>query len=361
MPRVLPRRCLWVLVCALLVGLAPAPLGATPAGAVPDMAGSAGPARVAPAQGSPVRIGTLGILADAPVYIAADRGYFAEQGLAPTLERFDTGAQMVAPLAAGQLDAGAGTPAASLFNAIGRDLPLRIVADNARVAPGRSHIVLVARPDLVGSTLRDYADLRGLRVAVNARGTGTEIQLDRALARGGLTLADVNLQEVPFPDMLPALANRSLDAGITLEPFLALGLARGVFEVFHPVGDFYPDQQIAVLLYSPQFAAQTDAASRFMVAYLRGLRDFADAFYRDVGREQVVDVLARNTVVQDRALYAAMIPHQVDRNGQLNREGLAADLDWYAAHGYLTGDKPDLNTVIDMRFVDYALAQLGRQ
>jgi NitT/TauT family transport system substrate-binding protein len=170
----------------------------------------------------------------------------------------------------------------------------------------------------------------------------------------------VDLQEVPFPDMLPALANRSLDAAITLEPFLALGLARNVFGVFHPVGDFYPNQQIAVLLYAPQFAAQTDVASRFMVAYLRGLRAFDDAFNREVGRDEVVDVLARNTVVQDRALYAAMVPHQVDRNGQLNREGLAADLDWYAAHGYLTGDKPDLNTVIDMRFVDYALGQLGR-
>ena len=65
------------------------------------------------------------------------------------------------------------------------------------------------------------------------------------------------LQSLPFPDMLPALSNRSLDAGITLEPFLALGQARTAFEVFHPVGDFYPDQQIAVLLYSPQFAAQT--------------------------------------------------------------------------------------------------------
>src|SRR4051794_26073436 len=210
-----------LLVAALGLLLLGSPLPPAP----PLAAAAAGAAALAgaDAQGaqSIVRIGTLGIIADAPIYIATDRGYFQQQGLAPTLERFDTGAQMVAPLAAGQLDAGAGTPAASLFNAIGRDLPLRIVADNARVAPGRSHIVLVARPDLLtGGTLRDYADLRGLRVAVNARGTGTEIQLDRALARGGLTLNDVSLQEVPFPDMLPALANRSLDAGITLEPFL---------------------------------------------------------------------------------------------------------------------------------------------
>src|SRR5579875_2070011 len=358
MPRGLPRLCLWVLVCGLLLSLAPAPSGAAPA--LP-------PAAVAQAPGAqagtlPVRVGTLGIVADAPVYLAADQGYFAEQGLAATLERFDTGAQMVAPLAAGQLDAGAGTPAASLFNAIGRDLPLRIVADNARVAPGNSHIVLVARPDLLsGGAVRDYADLRGRVIAINARGTGTEVQLARALALGGLTLADIDLREVPFPDMTTALANRSLDLAITIEPFLALGQARGGFEVFRYAGDYYPDQQIAVLLYAPHFAEQPDVARRFMVAYLKGLREFDDAFARGIGRAAVVDVLARNTVVRDPALYDMLIPHRVDRNGAVNREAIAADLDWYAANGYLAGPRPDLDRVIDPSFVDYAVAVLGRE
>lgn len=311
---------------------------------------------------TPVRIGTLGIIPDAPIYLAVERGYFAEQGLAPSVERFDTAAQMVAPLGAGQLDAGAGSPAASLFNAIGRGLPLRIVADNARVAPGRSHLALVARPDLLsGGVLRDYADLRGRVVAVNARGAGAEVQLARALALGGLSLADVDLREVPFPDMTAALANRSLDLAITIEPFLALGQARGVFEVFRYAGDYYPDQQIAVLLYAPHFAEQPDVARRFMVAYLKGLREFDDAFSRGIGREAVVDVLVRNTVVRDPALYDVLIPHRVDRNGAVNREAIAADLDWYAANGYLAGPRPDLDRVIDLSFVDYAVSVLGRE
>src|SRR5262245_48366326 len=258
--------------------------------------GTSGPAlsggvRTVAAQGSasPVRIGTLGILGDAPFYIAVDRGYFIQQGLAPTLERFDTGGQMVAPLAAGQLDAGAGTAAASLFNAIGGGLPLRIVADNERVAPGMSHLALEARPNLApGGSLRDYADLRGRAIGVNARGGGVEIQLEHALARGNLTLADVDVQVVPFPDMTQALANRSLDLAITIEPFLTLGVVHGDYQVFRPVGDFYPDQQVAVLLYGPQFAAQGDAPRRFMVAYLQGLRDFDDAFARGQGRDAVV-------------------------------------------------------------------------
>ena len=97
-----------------------------------------------------------------------------------------------------------------------------------------------------------------------------------------------------------------------------------------------------------------------MVAYLRGLRDFDDAFARNRGRAEVVDILTRNTVVRDAALYATMVPHRVDRNGQVNRESLAADLDWYAARGYLS-QRPDLSAVIDLSFLDYALGQLGRE
>src|SRR5438067_565784 len=235
---------------------------------------------------------------------------------------------------------------------VGSDLAIKLVADNARVAPGRSHIALVARPDLLADgELADYAGLRGRSIALNARGGGTEIQLDRALARGGLTIADIDLKEMPFPAMVAALATGSVDAAIEIEPFIALGRARGAFEICRPVGDFCPDHQVAVLLFSPQFAAQRDVAQRFMVAYLRGLRDFDDAFYRDRGRAEVVDILSRNKVVRDASLYAAMIPHRVDRNGQVNRDSLAADLDWYAAHGYLSGERPDLNAVIDTSFL----------
>ena len=45
--------------------------------------------------------------------------------------------------------------------------------------------------------------------------------------------------------------------------------------------EIVPRQQVAVIMYSPKFAAeQVDVARRFMLAYVKGLRDYNDAFVK---------------------------------------------------------------------------------
>ena len=69
------------------------------------------------------------------MYLAQERGYFAEQGFAVEFTPFDSGALMVAPVAAGQLDAMAAVPGPSLFNALARDVPSRPSEGRARPSP----------------------------------------------------------------------------------------------------------------------------------------------------------------------------------------------------------------------------------
>ena len=52
--------------------------------------------------------------------------------------------------------------------------------------------------------------------------------LDRALQPSGLTTQDVEFKLMPYPDMLVAMANRSIEGAMELEPFIAQGAARGV-------------------------------------------------------------------------------------------------------------------------------------
>src|SRR5438067_1012334 len=77
----------------------------------------------------------------------------------------------------------------------------------------------VVRKDLYDSgELRAPADLRGRRVAMNTRGASPEYLLTKVLDGAGLTLDDVDLVTIPFPDMPAALANGSVDAAIPAEP-----------------------------------------------------------------------------------------------------------------------------------------------
>jgi NitT/TauT family transport system substrate-binding protein len=78
------------------------------------------------------------------VYIASERGYFAEEGLEVTLAEV-SGMTLAAALANGQVD-GAGSPVnAALFNAIASGIPVRIVAPMARQDPGASSTYLMVR------------------------------------------------------------------------------------------------------------------------------------------------------------------------------------------------------------------------
>ena len=105
-----------------------------------------------------------------------------------------------------------------MFNAMARDLPIVLVADNTY--DGKNDILMV-RSDL-REQIRRPADLRGRRVAINAQGSILQYLLGRALQQDGLTLADVDLQFVPFPEMRIALENRSVDVVFQVEPFATL-------------------------------------------------------------------------------------------------------------------------------------------
>ncbi|MFI5267188.1 MAG: ABC transporter substrate-binding protein [Chloroflexota bacterium] len=331
--------------------------GATAASAKPASSASVSASAAASVGQVTVRAGVLGIVPDAPIFIGIERGYYADQGIKVETTKFTTAGDMIAPLAAGQLEVGLGTPGAGLFNAITRDVPIRVVGDNSRVAPGKSHLALLKRKD--NTSLNDYADLKGKKVSINAPAGGPEVELSRALAKGNLTFKDIDLKDVPFPDVNTALVNKSIDAGFNLEPFATLGIEKNDLAVFKYVGDFYPNDQVAVLLYSPKMVQNKDLATKFMIGYVKGLRDYYNAFFKNQDKAGVVQILAKDTAVKDPTLYDKMVSHVIDPNGGINLDSLTYDLNYFVESGSVK-QKPDLKEVVDLSFVDAAGAKLGK-
>lgn len=297
-------------------------------------------------------------VAAGPVYLARDRGYFAAQGLDVELVNFASSAEMVPALATGEVLAAVGAASPGVYNAVRRGIELKIVADAGSTPPGAGFTALVVRKDLVDSgAVRDYADLRGRRIAVPSRASTSLIDVDRALQLGGLTLNDVDVVELPFADVNAAFASRNLDAAIQIEPLVAAGVARELFVRWRGSDELYPGHQLAFIMYSPRMPA--DVGQRFMQAYLRGARDYQDAFFRNVGRSEVVQVLIANTPVKDAALYEQMAYAYVDPNGALNEASMAQDIDWWVRQGLLA-ERVELAGVVDNRYAEQAVQQLGR-
>jgi NitT/TauT family transport system substrate-binding protein len=309
-----------------------------------------------------VSIGVVSSSSDGGIFVANERGYFKQEGIDLDIQRFQTLVDMVAPLTGGQLQIAAGGLAASLYNAVDRGVALRIVADKGQApSPEWDFAALVIRKDLIDSgRLKDYKDLKGLTLVTSGRGNSPEVALATALNKGGLTLQDVNYSQMGFPDMVAAFQNKGIDGGIVIEPFLSRIVSDGTGVRWKGNVDIFGgNEQIAVIVYGEQFATRTDAAQHWMNAYIRGVRDYNDAFgSKKTGHDEVVQILVANTTVKDPKVVDQMRPAGLDPDGKLDVQSMKADLNYYVESGQVKATA-DLSKLIDTSFQEAAIRALG--
>jgi NitT/TauT family transport system substrate-binding protein len=308
-----------------------------------------------------VKVGELGIVADAPFYIGVERGYFAKAGLDVTFARFAGGAPMTLPLSTDDLQVAGGALSAALFNAFGRGLPIRIAMARSADMPGFSSDTLLLREDLRDTVTR-LGDLKGRTVAINAPASALDYMVGKMVESDGIGFGDIKTTYMPWPDMGAAFANRAIDAGAVAEPFPALYADRKLAITFRRAADVLrdPPLQVSVMLYSKGWIDRApDDVRAFTVAYLQATRDYFDAMRGGAQRAEVVDILAKHTSLTAKPLYDRIQWSYMDPNGQLSIGSLEDQEKWYERRGQL--EKPvDVRAMIDIRFLDNALAKLGR-
>ena len=184
---------------------------------------------LAHAQVETVTVGITNAATDAGFFIADKKGYFRAEGIEIKTTAFASAAGMVAPLGRGQLDVGAGTVSAGLYNAVEQGVQLRIIADKGSVTDKLEYSRLVVRKDLADSgRYKTLADLKGMTIAAASPGSGSESSVNEALKKGGLKYGDVKVVYMGFPQMLAALINKGIDAAQSNEPTLTRGLRDGI-------------------------------------------------------------------------------------------------------------------------------------
>jgi NitT/TauT family transport system substrate-binding protein len=307
-----------------------------------------------------VQIGVLNILGEAGIYIAAERGYFAEEGLIPELVSFDNTTRIVPALATGQIDVTGGGFSPNLVNAVQRGINLKLISSIQSSQPGRSTGGMLVRKPLVDSgQVRDWSDLRGLRVAIpGLSGLGGYI-VERALDLGGLSLSDVELIELPFPDMIPAFGNGNIDAAHSAEPLTTLAVDRGVAALWHGTADYAPGVASSLITYGPSLLdQQQEVGRRFMVAFMRGSRAYKTAVERGERGGEIVQILTKHTSVKDPAMYERMGSGFVDPDLAIDMADIAAQAAYYVRQGLLP-PTVEVAGLEDSSYRRAAVARLG--
>ncbi len=310
-----------------------------------------------------VTVGIYAATSDAPLFIADKKGYFRDEGIAVKLTNFQSAAMMVPPLGTGQLDVGAGSASAGLYNAVARGIKIRIVADKASSPLGYGATKLVVRKDHVDSgRYKSFKDFKGMKFAMNAPGVSNTALLNAALKSVGLRYSDVETADFSSPmDHVAALKNKSVDAAASIEPAPTLAVENGDAVVVGPDDVVYPNHQIAVLLYSQQFAAKTDLATKFMRAYIRAVRFYNDALkdskLAGPTANELISILTEYTPVKAE-IYRKVTPTGMHPDGNVNVESLALDQAFYTELG-LVKERVKLEDLVDMSFARNVVKGLG--
>jgi NitT/TauT family transport system substrate-binding protein len=377
----LNQRCVGAALVALwlLVACAPATSPPRPT-AVPTAASS--PAAVSPNRPAPaatsapsqpelptapavaLKVGTVPFATNAPFFIAQARGYFAEVGLDVEFASFNSVTQQVPALAQGQLHVGSCASNAACFNALQRGTDLRIVADltsAGKTERSTGNTALVVRKDLWDSgTIREPRNLVDRTVyLVPGPGGGDQPTVALWLQRNGVDPASVDWAGMPFPEQLAAMENQAIEAGIQTEPLLTVGLARGAHQILATQEQMDPTAQLLYLTYWAGIERMgAMVGERFMVAYLRGARDYINAFEYGVDQDAIIGILTTETLLKDPATYRQIKYSWVDPDGVVGLASLEARANVFRELGVLT-TAIDLSGAIDDRYRQFAVRYLG--
>jgi NitT/TauT family transport system substrate-binding protein len=311
----------------------------------------------AQAEDTTIHVALVRSISNGAELIALDRGYFKQQGLNVVIDDIDTSANTIAMLATNRLQIVAGGIAAGYFNALEKNVPVTIIADRVST-PIRHELML--RPDLEDE-IKDLKQLKGRTIASNGVGSVSTYELGKMLETAGLKASDVDIKILRFTQMGAAFANKAIDAALVIPPFtyeftdqhLAVGFAE-------PDKLVQPSPMtIAVIMTNTDWAKQNhDALQGYVSAYLRGVRDYCNAYHGGSNRDEMIDTIVRHGSESRPELLRnyPWVGRSVD--GRINVASMLDMQDWFVANKFSTAKLP-ADRLLDMSYADVAVKKLG--
>lgn len=269
----------------------------------------------------------LRLTSSAPLFIAMDKGFFAEEGIEIEPQWFDAAHPIAVSTASSKVDVGATGITASLYNMAANGQKLGIVADKGREQKGYSSSALLVTTDNYNAGVKSLKDLRGKRIGITQKGSTFHYMLGRMLETQGMSLNDVEI--VPLSKLsavMAALESKQIDGCILNEPNITKVQKAGYGKLVVQVGDVIPYQTSAIF-YSPDFMKNKDAAVRFMRAYNKACNYYYEAAVekKDAKKlEEVVNIVAKYVKAPAEDIKAGL-PY-IDKDGKLLVSDIATQI-----------------------------------
>ncbi len=274
-----------------------------------------------------VRVGYLPSLAASQLYIGIVEGFFQEEGLEVEISEIYSGPEIIQTLQARSVDIAFGiVPPLVMVRAKGTRIKSLggATLDSSEI---RDHRLLV-KP---GSAIRSPQDLRGKRIAVVAEPTSDGLGLLDYLESHGIKKDEVTLVKTPHPEQVFAVSTGAVDAAASIEPFITIGVLKGLVEEFDYYYSDEPTEVGTYLIHDDTLEDKPELAKRFRRALER-----ATVICQDEDRlRKILPTLEEKGIAFKITPDVATEVHVMDFQPSLTIEGVRKVMGQLVRHGFL--------------------------
>lgn len=301
-------------------------------------------------------------IAALPIFLALDKGYFDRANLDVQVELFRGGGGSQLPrLARGDIDVlPAISPQPGFFNVFNEGFEVKILASQGAERPGRLSPAWLTVLKDKENEIKQLSDLRGKNVEGGAIGTPLDLLAREAARAANLQPGrDVNItyRVRATADMLTLARAKAADVIVMNEPNATNAEREGLVVRWKSMADVTPWFQASLLGFSPQFSSNTEAASKFLEAYLVAVRD-VNASNGQWTPELLQTATKRLNVNESVITSQGQVPYY-DPNGAISMESLQRAHDLWLGSGELK-QRVEVSRVVNTAPLDQALQRLGR-
>jgi len=204
-----------------------------------------------------IKIGYLPITHALPVFVQNEISTSSNYDI--ELVKFGSWPELVEALNAGQIDG------ASMLAELAMKSKEQGIGVKAVALGHRDGNIVVAANDIESAT-----DLKGKTVSIPSRLSSHNVLLHQLLKENNMDLSDVNVVELPPPEMHAALSEGRISAYVVAEPFGAVSVESENGKVLYTSQELWPDSVCCTLVLRDEFIQDNNAiAGEFVKEYAR--------------------------------------------------------------------------------------------
>jgi NitT/TauT family transport system substrate-binding protein len=288
-----------------------------------------------------VVVGALPFTSSGPVFLAADRGYFRDEGLDVEVAFFQAAPPIAVATASGEVTFGVTALTAAAYN-LAAEGKLAVVAGQAQEKKGYTGNLILVTKGAYDRGLDRLDELFEQPFGLTQMGSPSQYQLGQLADAQGIALADLDIRAFQtLPNLVAALKSGAVTWAIIAPPVATGLIEAGAVVSLGPYSDHGSFQFGAVLASAGTLRDRPELVRAFLRGYAKGLADYAEIVGHSAseGAREAAAVVGK-VVYPDLAPEAAarMVlgsAFYVDPSGRVDVEDVRRQVAWYHANGML--------------------------